>query len=257
LPSRIRGISPGPHTVAIDAPPGFMSQNQPVTVEAGKAPKIEILLTPLTISGAFETTPPGATVSLIIDGKKEPLGASPTKSALDPRKTYQVLFEKAGYVSVNRPIVFTGGNEEKISVNLEKAGGAVAAAPPPVPTPTPVVKQDRPAPVTHPEPTPPKTDKTDKTDKVVAETPPKTNPEADKPKGQGTLLLGSKPPCEIWIDGNDTGNHTPQRDIKLPAGKHKVTLVNNDFGIKETFTVDIKADSPAKEIKDYSDRLPK
>src|SRR5207237_5395038 len=107
LPSRIRGISAGPHTVAIDAPPGFMSQNQPVTVESGKAPKIEIVLTPLTISGAFETTPPGATVSLIIDGKKESLGPSPAKSPLDPRKTYQVLFEKSGDVSAKRPIVVT------------------------------------------------------------------------------------------------------------------------------------------------------
>ena len=42
------------------------------------------------------------------------------------RKQYYVLFEKQGYVSVNRPIVFTGSNEEKLVVNLEKAG-AVAA----------------------------------------------------------------------------------------------------------------------------------
>ena len=54
LPSRIRGISPGAHNVAIDAPPGFMSQNQPITVEAGKAPKIEIVLQPLDINGVFD-----------------------------------------------------------------------------------------------------------------------------------------------------------------------------------------------------------
>src|SRR5439155_10326790 len=53
LPSRIRGIAPGVHQVAIDAPPGFMSQNQAVTVEQGKAPKVEIVLTPMTISGEF------------------------------------------------------------------------------------------------------------------------------------------------------------------------------------------------------------
>ena len=39
--------------------------------------------------------------------------------------------------------------------------------------------------------------------------------------------------------------------------KHKITLVNNEYGIKETFSVDIKPDATEKQIKDYSDRLPK
>jgi hypothetical protein len=48
----------------------------------------------------------------------------------------------------------------------------------------------------------------------------------------------------------------PQREIKLPAGKHKITLLNNEFGIKESFSVDIKANETAKAVKDFSDRLP-
>jgi eukaryotic-like serine/threonine-protein kinase len=69
------------------------------------------------------------------------------------------------------------------------------------------------------------------------------------------LLVGSKPPCDIFIDGSSTGLHTPAKDIKLSAGKHKVTLVNNEFGIRETFTVEIKPDTPEKAIKDFSDRI--
>ena len=61
----------------------------------------------------------------------------------------------------------------------------------------------------------------------------------------------------IYIDGSNSGLHTPQREIKLPAGKHRITLMNNEFGIKETFVVDIKPDATEKAIKDYSDRLPK
>jgi hypothetical protein len=68
---------------------------------------------------------------------------------------------------------------------------------------------------------------------------------------------GRRRGADIYIDGKDTGMQTPQRDIKLSAGKHRITLVNNEFGIKETFTVDIKADEVEKQIKDYSDRLPK
>ncbi|CAN5597342.1 hypothetical protein BH11MYX1_BH11MYX1_28160 [soil metagenome] len=274
LPSRIRGISPGSHQVSIDAPPGFMSQNMPITIALGKSQKIEIALKPIEgINGDFESTPPGAAISLIVDGKREPLGTSPAKSPLDPRKTYQVLFEKAGYVSVNRPIVFTGSLDEKIVVNLEKAGGATvaeagSAAPvhvvPPV---TPAVQHPviHPVgPVTHPSSgehiansggTPLPGDKPDKAG--GSDKPGGGDGEKPAAGGQGTLLVGSKPPCDIFIDGSSTGLHTPAKDIKLPAGKHKITLVNNEFGIRETFTVDIKADAIEKAIKDYSDKIAK
>ncbi len=277
LPSRIRGISPGTHSVSIDAPPGFMSQNMPITVDLGKSQKIEIALKPIEgINGDFESSPPGAAVSLIIDGKRETLGNSPAKSALDPRKTYQVLFEKPGYVSVNRPIVFTGALEEKIVVNLEKAGAATVAdsgtgsaavavhTPPVVPQPVQhPVQHPTNTPITHPDKNPGGGEHIangggpplsgDKPDPK----PEKPTAGDDKPAGQGTLLVGSKPPCDIFIDGSSTGLHTPAKDIKLAAGKHKVTLVNNEFGIRETFTVDIKADAVEKAIKDYSDKIAK
>ena len=97
-------------------------------------------------------------------------------------------------------------------------------------------------------------------EKPVVEKPIVEKPIVEKPvaaKGEGTLTLGSKPPCEIYIDGAATGQHTPQRDLKLSAGKHRITLVNNEFGIKESFSVDVKADEPTKMMKDYSDKLPK
>jgi len=287
LPSRIRGITAGSHTVQIAPPPGFLSQSQQVTVELGKAPKVEITLQPIPgITGQFESTPPGAMVSLIIDGKRQEIGPSPAKAPLDPRSTYHVLFEKPGYVSVNRPIVFSGGSEERVVANLEKAGDesmggdnqgsaartvepkavepkavepkAVDRTPPHKvirPTPEKVVPAKGPPakgtsarPATEPGSTSEATP-----DKATPETSAEVAAEA---KGQGVLVLGSKPPCDIIIDGSTTGLHTPQKEIKLPAGRHRITLVNSEFGIKETFTVDIKADTTEKMIKDYSDRLP-
>jgi hypothetical protein len=214
-------------------------------------------------------------VSLIVDGKRETIGPSPAKTKLDPRKSYQVLFEKPGFVSINRPIVFTGTNIEKIAVNLERAGSTAeplvvgdAKKEPKLPKTEKVEKTDRPEKSD-------KTEKSEKSDKTVAKTEPKAEEKKAEPKvedkkvepkvdsapasgkGTGTLLLGSKPPCDIFIDGKETGLQTPQRDIKLNAGKHKITLVNNEFGIKETFVVEIKADTVEKQIKDYSDRIPK
>ncbi|MDB4963031.1 MAG: serine/threonine protein kinase [Myxococcales bacterium] len=264
LPSRIRGISPGTHSVAIDPPPGFMSHSQQVNVEMGKAPKVEIVLSPVDgIHGVFESTPPGATVSLIIDGKRSTLGPSPAKAPLDPRMTYQVLFEKPGYVSVNRPIVLSGGVQEKVVVALEKTS-AVAAVTPPVTKPDsvaiekPVTKPDTKIekPVTKIEK--PVTKPDVKPDTKIEKPDPKPDPDTKvAASGSGMLMLGSKPSCEIYVDGSNTGLHTPQRTMKLSAGKHRITLINNEFGIKETFVVDIKPDATEKAIKDFSDRLPK
>jgi len=275
LPSRIRGISPGPHTVQIEPPPGFLSQLQKVAVELGKAPKVEISLQPIPgIVGRFESTPPGALVSLIVDGKRQAIGPSPARAPLDPRSSYQVLFELSGYVSVNRPIAFTGGLEEPVVVNLEKANPDHALArPAPAPTPAPAPdKQPHPPAAPPPEvrrpprPTPSKTPDAAATPEPNDKAPDKAptleasagdgKAAPDAGKAQGVLVLGSKPPCEIFIDGAATGLVTPQKEIKLSLGRHRITLLNNEFSIKETFTVDIKPDAPEKMIKDFSDKLP-
>jgi len=46
------------------------------------------------------------------------------------------------------------------------------------------------------------------------------------------------------------------RSLELKAGTHRITLVNNEFNIKETFTVEVKAGLTEKVIKDFSDRIP-
>ena len=40
------------------------------------------------------------------------------------------------------------------------------------------------------------------------------------------------------MDGRRIGN-TPQMNIRLPAGRHTITLVNPDFNIRERVTVTI------------------
>jgi serine/threonine protein kinase len=360
LPSRIRGIVPGAHQLAIDAPPGFLSQRQTIAIVQGTSPKIEIVLDPITgIKGTFQTTPPGARVWLIIDGKREALGTSPAAAPLDPRKSYQVVFEKAGYVSVNRPIVFSGGMNEKIAVDLERVGAgsaqaATATAAPPAPNPSvtsqsiaapsPETKQtetSKPAVVAKPKPDVssgpvpkvPLPQKAEPPTKIAAQSkaeitkpgtvvkaaapaspasapkpavtqssasapkpavtqssasaakpaatpssasvakptvaakPVPAKPEVGTrtpasatrddiiPKGQGTLFLGSKPPCEIFIDGESTGKYTPQKDLKLSAGKHRITLISPELGLRESFTVDIRPNQVEKVIKDFSDRI--
>ncbi len=73
--------------------------------------------------------------------------------------------------------------------------------------------------------------------------------------GKGTLMLGAKPPCRIYIDGRNTGKMTPQRGISLPAGKHKILLVNKEYNIKSRATVVIKTGKKTRVIRDLSDRI--
>jgi serine/threonine protein kinase len=272
--------TPGKHQVAIDAPAGFMSVTQDVEVKAGQTMEITIELQAIDIVASFESTPPGAKVSLLVSGKRIEVGPTPTQYKIDPRERYDVVFEKDGYVSQTRPLVLSGSPEEKVAANLERAqvasirsggsdrsggrsggdrsgggggsasgGGGGSAA----------------------------TGGGGDTASGGGSTTGGGGGDGGKvtgggggggttggggggggasAKGEGTLLLGSKPPCEIFIDGRNTGLKTPQREIRLPAGKHKITLLNNEFGIKESFAVEIKANETAKMVKDFSDRLP-
>ncbi len=82
--------------------------------------------------------------------------------------------------------------------------------------------------------------------------------EADKGTsagGLGTLMLGSKPPCDIYIDGEATGLKTPQRAIELAAGTHKVTLVNTELDIKKSFTVKISSGKRTRAIHDLTGKI--
>lgn len=71
----------------------------------------------------------------------------------------------------------------------------------------------------------------------------------------GTLMLGAKPPCQIYIDGRKTGKTTPQRNLRLRPGKHRVTLRNAQYRIKKSFEVTIEAGRRVRIIKDMSSKI--
>lgn len=218
-PMKVRNIWPGQHVLVIQGPAGFFSKQQTITVEAGKAESLSVSLDPLDIVGRFASDPEGAQVTLIVNDSDEiPLGPAPQEYKLDPRKRYTVRFEKDGYTSKTEPLSFSGASAERLAVTLERAESASRAD------------------ATRTRPTPVETVK-------------------KPPAEPGVLLLGSKPPCQIFIDGKDTGLKTPQKSISLSAGRHKITLINNEFGIKETLTVIIQPGEETKKIVDLSDRI--
>lgn len=91
----------------------------------------------------------------------------------------------------------------------------------------------------------------------IMSTPAAATPMATGPGRKGMLSLGAKPPCDIYVDGKNTGLTTPQRDLVLTAGSHKITLVNKEFKIRESFSVQVKAGSESRVVKDYSKQIKK
>ncbi len=58
--------------------------------------------------------------------------------------------------------------------------------------------------------------------------------------GTGILRVNSQPWSQVIVDGRVIGN-TPQMNISLPAGSHRVELVNPQFNARESFTIVITA----------------
>ncbi len=117
----------------------------------------------------------------------------------------------------------------EIPINI--VAGTVLELPPAKLVPTELVSERKPKIHSHPkEPRRPKEDE------------PEVVEPKDKPSGvllaDGRLRINTRPWSEVFVDGNRIGN-TPQMNITLKPGKHTVLLINGQFDIRKTISVDI------------------
>ncbi len=70
---------------------------------------------------------------------------------------------------------------------------------------------------------------------------------------KGVLMISTKPPCNIVIDGVRTGLLTPQRAIPLSPGQHEILLVNEDLQIRKSFSVAITAGRATRLLRSFID----
>jgi hypothetical protein len=68
----------------------------------------------------------------------------------------------------------------------------------------------------------------------------------------GTLRLNSRPWAQVSVDGHAVGN-TPQPNLQLSAGKHKIQLSNPQLGLAKTVTVTIKGGETLTQVVNLSD----
>lgn len=178
---------------------------------------------PAFVDVMIVSSPAGATVTLVDRGRTSFIGTTPISTALDPSRKYELIFSQPGKPTWVEPL--DPSATRRVDVKL----GTTATAEPVAASARPRIER--------------------KVERAAAPAPAAEKAVA-APAGEGVLMLASKPPCEIFINGKATGLTTPQREIRLPAGSHKVTLLNQAEGIKKTISVQIDADKPTKVIQD-------
>ncbi|MCB9571458.1 MAG: PEGA domain-containing protein [Kofleriaceae bacterium] len=237
---------------AVAADPPLTADEQALLAAPAAAPVTTL------VAMTFTSVPPGATVVLIDGGQTTPLGQTPLQFSVEPDKRYEVMYTLEGHASVILPVdpavattiaasmvAADGGSPTVVAMPAPapaaQAAPQVAAAP--VAQAEPAVKHDR-APSSH------KRASSARSSKRTAAAEP-----ARSSGSSGTLKIGAKPPCDIYVDGKKTGKVTPQAAMKLSAGKHTITLVNKEHKIKEQVRVTIEAGETTKVIKDLTSRM--
>ncbi len=225
---------------AVIAPPAVVTAPAVVAAPApAAATPVVTGKRPVFVDVRLDSNPSGATVMLVDRGKTTFLGTTPISTAVDPSRQYDLVFtykDRPTRLEHLDPRTTT-----KLAVKIErKSGSETAKAKKTETLAETAVAKSEPA---------PRAEKIQKTEAPVvnAEAPVAAKAE---PVGEGVLMISSKPPCEILIDGKPTGLMTPQRALPLKAGAHKVTLVNTAEKIKKTLSIQITADQPTKVIQD-------
>jgi len=60
----------------------------------------------------------------------------------------------------------------------------------------------------------------------------------EAPVGTGVLRINARPWAQVYVDGKLVG-HTPQMNIELPAGWHRISLRNAELDLSRTFPINI------------------
>jgi Protein kinase domain/PEGA domain len=69
---------------------------------------------------------------------------------------------------------------------------------------------------------------------------------APRAPGRCALTVGTRPWSAVWIDGKDTGQHTPFSG-SIPCGRHTLVFDRPDIRLHRTETIDLRGGEPLKQ----------
>ncbi len=251
-PLRVRNLQPGPHVLDLEAPPGFFSRRVELALGAGEAKDLRLSLDP--IEEEATKTADADTASSQASKSSKSSRRSRAEARRERREKVREEQERKKEMRAARVAAARAAKADK----SEKKAAVVTEALPDEPA----AKE------------PARDQKMDAADaeleaamaEIVGKKAPKSaasaagasslTASAPAPSsGKGTLMLGSKPPCDIILDGKPTGLKTPQRAMELAPGTHSVVLVNPELGLEKKFKVKIAPGKTTKAIQDLTDKI--
>jgi HSP20 family molecular chaperone IbpA len=236
-PLRVGNLLPRAYDVRVKLA-GFKEHQVQVEVRSGvdlSLPRIG--LSPERVHVRITSEPSGGEAVVTRGAERRVLGRTPIDVTLEnDGASWNVEVTRSGYESFAQPIAIEAGAAE-LSVRAllsrkvsEEVAPALATSEPP--------RSARAA-------APSSSSSSDSEPSSRAEEPRASSSSSSKESssdgagGQGTLRINSRPWSQVTIDGRAIGN-TPQMNVALPAGNHRVTLVNPEFNLKKNLTITIK-----------------
>ncbi len=238
-PIALTDVPVGTHEMRVEQP-GKRAYTQTIQVAEGAPQTVpQVTLQPASVSIRFSSEPRGATVSLLRGSERRQLGRAPLTSTIDlTGGNWTVEMVSDGYETHTAPLV----------VRYDDAAPTVAATLSRSAEAEPVAVASR-----------SKQRRTRPRQRVRQRNPSgggstnSTGPsEVAVMGGPGRLRINSRPWSQVSVDGQNIGT-TPQMNISLSSGRHRVTLVNPEFNIRKTITVNIRPGETTTRIVNLTD----
>jgi hypothetical protein len=248
-PLTVSDLKPGTYTLRIEKA-GFLPFSTDINVVDGKLIQLDkVILDPKSVMASITVVPEDAKIILVTDGKEKTLGKSPQELELDPTKRYSLKIEAEEHKEWTKDLEMPkGDNKLAIEAKLEpveaegEEEGEGEGEEETSPREDPTVAKKSPGKKKGPGKKGP-----GKKPPPIKKDPPKAVPKG----GFGFLSVSTQPWTIVYVDKKKVKN-TPLMKYKLPAGKHSVTLLNNDFNIRKTYTVIIAPGQETRIIKNLT-----
>lgn len=222
-PAELIELPPGQYNVRVEKEQ-YLPLNDQVTVNMGVVAAITQQLQPEYVTVNLALSPEKARCTLEQEGQtKEAVKGS---FKVMPHRNPTLECEARGFESYNEKISLPedGTLVAAVSVNLTEKTSKIGPRPP------------GPGPQKPPRPGPQKPPR------------PPTPPTLPPTKGTGYLSVNTRPWTKVYVDGRFIRN-TPLMRHELPSGPHRLTLINEDFNIRETVSVRIKAGANSQIVR--------
>ena len=265
-PLRVGNLLPRAYDVRVRLD-GYREAQVRVDVKAGTdQPLPRVVLSPLRVRVRIGSDPSGAEATLVRGEERRPLGRTPVDVTLENEgEPWTVELAKSGYAIYQQPLVPRDGSAElSLRASLERRARSARED----------RADDQESEATREERAPREerassheeraarrrearaaraaaaaaAESEESEAEAAAESEPTRGSKSASAsggsgsaasEGSGTLRINSRPWSQVTVDGKAVGN-TPQMNLSLPAGNHRVTLVNPEFNLRKNLTVKIR-----------------